>query len=255
MLVDARLARRLRQGGAGATRRSLRAGEAEREGRAPRRSTSPTQTNAPAAALNEGDAALRDGRRRQADRGRGIARGDAREGPRHAGHARAIIEGLIVERYIHREGQELIADGEGVLADDAAARPRRAGAVLARSSPASGSSSSRRWSTASSSATAFMTRNRRDDRAHRRAGEELRERHDPRRFRDAHGAVPEVRRRGAREVQEIPVLRCDFALLEDPRRPAARARRGRDAAARARGRPARRASAASWAGRSPRSSS
>ena len=44
-----------------------------------------------------------------------------------------------------------------------------------------------------------------DDAAHRRAGEELRERHDPGRFRDAVGALPEMRRRSARELQEVPV--------------------------------------------------
>ena len=45
--------------------------------------------HAPAAALQRGDAAVGDGRRRQIDRGRRTARGDARKGPRHAGHARA----------------------------------------------------------------------------------------------------------------------------------------------------------------------
>ena len=59
-------------------------------------------------------------------------------------------------------------------------------------------------------------RDRRDDEAHRRAGEELRERHDPRRFRDAVVAVPEVRRRGAREVQEVPVHEVRLRVLEDP---------------------------------------
>ena len=48
-------------------------------------------------------------------------------------------------------------------------------------------------------------RDRRDDQAHRRQAQGLRERHDPRRLRDADGAVPEVRRRSARELQEVPV--------------------------------------------------
>ena len=41
-----------------------------------------------AGALHGSDAAQRDGRRRQTGRGRGIARGDAREGPGHARDAR-----------------------------------------------------------------------------------------------------------------------------------------------------------------------
>ena len=45
--------------------------------------------------------------------------------------------------------------------------------------------------------------------------------------------LPEVRRRGARELQEIPMHnRLRLRLLEDPRRPPARAARGRRAAAR-----------------------
>ena len=43
-----------------------------------------------------------------------------------------IIEGLLTEKYILREGKELHADGQGVLADRAAARARRARALLAR---------------------------------------------------------------------------------------------------------------------------
>ena len=60
-----------------------------------------------------------------------------------------IIEGLIAERYVYREGRELVPDREGVLADDAAARPRACPSSSRRSSPPSGNSSSRRWSTAS----------------------------------------------------------------------------------------------------------
>jgi DNA topoisomerase-3 len=44
----------------------------------------------------------------------------------------AIIEGLIYEKYIHREGRELVPGREGVPADDAAARPRRRGPDQAR---------------------------------------------------------------------------------------------------------------------------
>ena len=87
------------------------------------------------------------------------------------------------------------------------------------------------------------------------AGQELRERHDPRRLRDARRALPEVRRRSARELQEVPVPGLRLRLLEDHGRPPARARRGRGAAARARGRPARRLPQQARAGRSRRRSS
>ena len=46
------------------------------------------QPDPAAGALHRGDAALGDGRRRQAGRGRRAARGDGRKGPGHAGHAR-----------------------------------------------------------------------------------------------------------------------------------------------------------------------
>ena len=60
----------------------------------------------------------------------------------------AIIEGLITERYIHREGKELIPTAKAFslltllhgLGVPNSSRP---------SSPPSGNSSSRRWSTAS----------------------------------------------------------------------------------------------------------
>ena len=35
----------------------------------------------------------------------------------------AIIEGLIFEKYVHREGRELHSHREGVFIDDVAARP------------------------------------------------------------------------------------------------------------------------------------
>ena len=44
----------------------------------------------------------------------------------------AIIEGLIYEKYMHREGRELVPTRQGVPADDPAARPRRRGPDQAR---------------------------------------------------------------------------------------------------------------------------
>ena len=162
-----------------------------------------------------------------------------------------IIEGLISEKYVHREGRELHADRKGVFADDAAARPGRAGAVSRRSSPPNGSSSSRRWSTASSSAKQFMREIVEMTQHIVGAGEELRERHDPRRLRDAH------RRRcpkcGGEVHENYKKFQCQSLRLrhvEDHRRPPARARRSRDAAERSRSRAARRLSQQARAGRS-----
>ena len=94
------------------------------------RSAEPDQA---AAALHGSDAALRDGRRRQARRGRRAARGDGgqRAWARRR-RARPTIEGLIREEYIHREGRELRADAQGVLAALRAAHAAARGARLAR---------------------------------------------------------------------------------------------------------------------------
>ena len=54
------------------------------------------------------------------------------------------------------------------------------------------------------------------------------------------GALPEVRRRSPRELQEVPVPVVRVRLLEDHGRPAARGRRSRHAAAGTARRPARR---------------
>ena len=83
---QAGLARGLRPRGAGGRRQPGR----RRQGRAGahrERRRQGAQDQA-AGALHRGDAALGDGRRRQADRRRRAARGDAGKGPRHAGDAR-----------------------------------------------------------------------------------------------------------------------------------------------------------------------
>jgi DNA topoisomerase-3 len=61
-----------------------------------------------ARALQRSNAAGRHGRRRQDGRRRRAARSHAGKGPGHAGHARRHIEGLINEKYMLREGRELI---------------------------------------------------------------------------------------------------------------------------------------------------
>ena len=85
-----------------------------------------------AGALLRGDPARRDGRRGQADRRRRAARGDAGEGPRHAGDALGHHR-RPDQREVHAaRGPRADPDGEGLPADDPAARPRRRGADQAR---------------------------------------------------------------------------------------------------------------------------
>ena len=92
----------------------------------------------------------------------------------------AIIEGLINEKYMLREGRELIPTakafqlmtllrGLGVEELTQARADRRLG-IQAR----------RRWSTASSVARGLHARDRRDDRAHRQEGQGIRPRHHAR---------------------------------------------------------------------------
>ena len=82
----ARLAAGLRQGGAG-RRRQPRAGRGRREA-ADREGRGDRPRDQAARALYRGHAAVGDGGRRQADGRRRPARGDGRQGPRHAGHPR-----------------------------------------------------------------------------------------------------------------------------------------------------------------------
>ena len=87
VLVKPGLAGGLRQGGAGRRRQPGRRCSRARWC-APRASTSIALKTKPPARYTEATLLSRDGRRRQADRRRRAARGDAGEGPRHAGHAR-----------------------------------------------------------------------------------------------------------------------------------------------------------------------
>ena len=142
-----------------------------------------------------------------------------------------IIEGLILEKYVHARGRELQPDREGVLADDAVARPGYSGTLFAGAAPRNGNSSLRRWSTASSSAKQFMREIVKMTPAHRRSGEELRERHHPRRLRDAVSVrCPKC---GGEVHENYKKFQCQslrFRHVEDRRRPPVRCCRGRGAA-------------------------
>ena len=107
----------------------------------------------------------------------------------------AIIEGLIYEQYVHRNGRELQAHGQGVFADGTAQR--------AGHSRIDEAGTDRRLGiqTAPDSAPAEEPRrvhggNRRHDAPHRRARQEIRARHDPGRLRRAQRAA--VRNAAAR---------------------------------------------------------
>ena len=96
----------------------------------------------------------------------------------------AIIEGLIAERYIHREGKELtptakafslmtLLHGLGV--------PE----LFSPELTAEWEFKLAQMEHGKLKRDDVHERDRRDDRAHRRPGQELRKRHDPRRLRDA----------------------------------------------------------------------
>ena len=194
--------------------------------------------DAAARAPHRGDAALGDGRRRQADRRRGAARGDAREGARHAGDARADHRGPHRREIRASRGSRARSHRQGVLADDAAARTGGAGALFAGTHRGMGVQA-RADGAREAQARRVHARDRRDDAAHRGPGQGLRKRHDPRRLRHAERALPELRRRGARELQEIPVSVLRVRILEDHGRAADRRHRGRHVVARTSARPAR----------------
>ena len=199
---QARLARGLRPRGAGGRREPGR-GRAGR-GRAHRERRRQGAEDPAAGALHRGDAAVGDGRRRQADRRRRAARGDAGEGPGHAGDARGDHRRPDL-REVHPPRRPRAGAGrQGVPADDAAARPRRRGPDQARTDRQLGVPARRDGEGPARSARPSCSDDRADGRAHRQEGQGIRPRHDPRRLRDAADAVPELRRRGARE---LPALR------------------------------------------------
>ena len=156
-----------------------------------------------AGTLHRGHAAQRDGRRGQADRRRRVPRGDGREGPGHAGHARAGDRGPAA-REIHAPRRPRAgADRQGLPADDAAARPGYRGPDQARTDRQLGIPA-RRDGAWPPEALGLHGRDRADGRAHRQEGQGVRPRHHSRRLRHAVDAVPELRRRGQ---GELPALR------------------------------------------------
>ena len=179
---QARLARRLRPRGAGGRRQPGR-GRRGRAGADRERRRQGAEDQA-AGALHRGDAAVGDGRRRQADRRRRAARGDAGEGPRHAGDARRDHRRADLREVHPPRGPRAGAGRQGLPADDAAARPRRRGPDQARADRQLGVPA-RRDGEGPPRARDLHAEHRRDGRAHRQEGQGVRPRHDPRRLRDA----------------------------------------------------------------------
>ena len=137
-----------------------------------------------------------------------------------------IIEGLIAEKYILREGKELVPTAKA-FSLMTLLRGLDVPELFSPELTAEWEFKLAQMEHGNLARDAFMREIVDMTEAHRRPGEELRERHDPGRLRHARGALPEMRRRGAREVQEVPVPVLRFRVLEDHGGPPARARRGR----------------------------
>ena len=143
---ERRLAGRLRQGGAG--RRCQPGGGGQgRAGACGRRGRQRAEDQA-AGALHRSHAAERDGRRRQAHRRRRAARRDEGKGPGHTGHARADHR-RPDRRKVHAARRPRTgAHGQGLPADDAAARPGHRRPDAPRPHRQLGVPAQPRWSTA-----------------------------------------------------------------------------------------------------------
>ena len=97
----------------------------------------------------------------------------------------AIIEGLLNEKYLLREGRELMPTAKAFSADDAAARPRRERADRARTDRRMGIQALADGARPASAREEFMREIDADDANHRQARQGIRQRHHPRRLRDA----------------------------------------------------------------------
>ena len=126
----------------------------------------------------------------------------------------AIIEGLIYEKYVHRNGRELQPTAKAFslitllrgLKIDELCSPELTGDweyQLAQ------------MEHGQAQARPVHEANRRHDAPHRRARERTRKRHRAGRFLDAPDAVPEVRRRDQGKLQEIPVPEMRLRAVEN----------------------------------------
>ena len=187
-----------------------------------------------AGALHRSHAAERDGRRGQADRRRRAARGHGREGPGHAGHHARAGDRRPDPREVHAaRGPRADPHGQGLPADDAAARPGHRGPDQARAHRQLGIPA-RRDGARPPQARPVHGRDRQDGRAHRAQGQGIRPRHHSRRLRHAEDALPQLRRRGQGELPPLRLHRqhgsdegCGFSITKIPAGRSLRDRRGR----------------------------
>ena len=134
------------------------------------------------------------------------------KGPGHAGHARRHHRRFDLREIRPPQRARVAGDGQGVFADGTAERPGHSRTDQAGADRRLGIQAAPDAAPAEKPRRVHVG-DRRHDAAHRRARQEVRARHHSRRFRHAEDAVPEVRRRDPREIQEVPVLRkCDFAI-------------------------------------------
>ncbi|MCK7501878.1 MAG: DNA topoisomerase [Comamonadaceae bacterium] len=235
-------------------RRRLAPVQPKREGRD--RATSSVEANQtkPPPRFTEATLLSRHGRRGQAGRGRGTARSDARQGTRHAGHARPDHRGPDRARhYLHREGRELIPTAKAFSLLTAAARV--CGIEELTSPELTGE-----WeyklaadgARADCHARRLHARDRRDDAPYRAIRPRpTRATPCPAISATLNTPCPKCGGVDQGELQEVPVPELRLRPVEDRRRPPVRDRGNRDAARRARRSGRCRASAARWAGRSP----
>ena len=145
-----------------------------------------------AGTLQRSVVALGHGRRGQADRRRGIARGDGREGLGTPATRAAVIEGLLGEKYMVREGRELIPTAKAFqlmtllrgLGVEELTAPELTGEWEHKLSQMERGKLPR---------DEFMQEIARMTQTHREACEGIRLRHHSRRLFDARNAVPELR--------------------------------------------------------------
>ena len=140
----------------------------------------------------------------------------------------AIIEGLIYEDYIHRNGRELQATAKAFslmellngLGIPELTKPELTGdwEFQLQANPAQANQPGE-----------IHVGHRRHDAAHCRARQEIRAGHDSRRLWRAEREVPEMRRRDSRAIQAVPVREMRFRGLENAVQPDVRAGGSREA--------------------------
>jgi DNA topoisomerase-3 len=149
----------------------------------------------------------------------------------------SIIEGLITEKYLHREGRELIPTAKAFslitllkgLNVTELTQPELTGEWEYKLSQMEHGKLTR---------AAFMKDIAEMTRHIVHQAKSLRKRHGAGRLCDAKDAVPEMRRRDQGKLQEIPVPGLRFLVVEDRRRARVRDRGNRNPAREARSRPA-----------------